>query len=139
VHHGVLGDGVGKFLGLGCVRQFAVQQQVAGFQEVAVLRQLLDRVATILQLALLAIDEIFKRLHRRLLRPLKFRAKIIRKNFIAQRFSSKLSTPLLASLLIAANSFSTSKKLSPNFPINLVALSKTPTRFAGDAGSSSTK
>jgi hypothetical protein len=38
------------------VRQFAVQQQVAGFQEVAVLGQLLDRVAAVQQLALVAVD-----------------------------------------------------------------------------------
>ncbi len=39
-----------------CVRQFAVQQQVAGVQEVAVLGQLLDRVAAVQQLALVAVD-----------------------------------------------------------------------------------
>ncbi len=50
---------------LGVVGQLAVQQQVAGFQEVAVGGQLLDGVATVQQLALVAIDVGDGRLARR--------------------------------------------------------------------------
>ena len=56
VDHGVLGHQlfeVGLFLLVG---QLPVQQQVAGFQEVAVLGQLFDGVAAVQQLALVAID-----------------------------------------------------------------------------------
>ena len=38
------------------VRQLAVQQQVAGLEEVALRRELLDRVAAVQQLALVAVD-----------------------------------------------------------------------------------
>jgi len=56
VHHRVLGDTVGEVGLLRGVRQFTVQQQVAGFQEVAVHSQLLDGVAAVQQFALVAID-----------------------------------------------------------------------------------
>ena len=39
------------------VRQFAVQQQIADFQEVGMLGQLVDRIAAIEQNALVAVDE----------------------------------------------------------------------------------
>ena len=42
------------FLGFGW--QFAVQQEIAGFQEVAVLGQLLDRIAAVEQDAFVAVD-----------------------------------------------------------------------------------
>jgi hypothetical protein len=41
---------------LGRGRQLAVEQQIAGFQEVAVFGQLLDRIATIEQNAFVAVD-----------------------------------------------------------------------------------
>ena len=56
VHHRVMGhhaDEIGLLLR---VRQFAVQQQVAHLEEIAVLRQLLDRVAAVQQHALVAVD-----------------------------------------------------------------------------------
>ena len=56
VHHGVVGDVLVEFLALRGGRQLAVIEQVAGFQEVAVLGQLLDRVATVEQHALVAVD-----------------------------------------------------------------------------------
>ncbi|MNR36885.1 hypothetical protein D3C85_1548600 [compost metagenome] len=46
-------DEVGLF---GFVRQFTVQQQVTGFEVVAVLCELLDGVAAVQQLALVAVD-----------------------------------------------------------------------------------
>jgi len=51
VNHAVVEIGL---LRLG--RQIAVQQQIAGFEEVAMLRQLLDRIAPVLQDAGIAID-----------------------------------------------------------------------------------
>ncbi len=56
VHHGVAGDAVVEVGLLRRRRQFAVEQQVAGLQEVAVLGQLLDRIAAIEQDALVAVD-----------------------------------------------------------------------------------
>jgi hypothetical protein len=56
VDHGVVGHELGEvglLLGIG---QLAVQQQVAGVQEVAVGGQLLDGVAAVQQLALVAVD-----------------------------------------------------------------------------------
>ncbi len=50
VHHGVLRHQVGELALFRGVRQFAVQQQVAGFQEVTVGGQLLDGVAAVQQL-----------------------------------------------------------------------------------------
>ncbi len=45
VHHRVVRDAVVEVLLLRSGRQFAVEQQVADFQEVAVLGKLLDRIA----------------------------------------------------------------------------------------------
>ena len=56
VHHGVARDAVVEVGLLRRRRQFAVEQQVAGLQEVAVLGQLLDRIAAIEQDALVAVD-----------------------------------------------------------------------------------
>ena len=56
VDHGVVGHAAGEVGLLGCVGQIAVQQQVAGFQEVAVFGQLLNGVAAVQQLALVTID-----------------------------------------------------------------------------------
>ena len=56
VHHRVPGDGVVEVGFLRRRRQFAVEQQVAGLQEVAVLGELLDRIAAIEQDALVAVD-----------------------------------------------------------------------------------
>ena len=56
VHHGVVGDGVDEIVFLVRGRQLAVEQQVADFQEIALLGQLLDRIAAIEQDALVAVD-----------------------------------------------------------------------------------
>ena len=56
VDHGVLGHTVLEVGLLLFVGQLAVQQQVAGFEEVAILGQLLDGIAAVQQLALVAID-----------------------------------------------------------------------------------
>ena len=55
--HRVIGDAMVE-IGLlrGC-RQLAVEKQVAGLEEVAVLRELLDRIAAIEENALVAVDE----------------------------------------------------------------------------------
>ncbi len=56
VHHGVHGDLVGPRLQLVGGGQLAEQQQVGGLEEVALLGQLLDRVAPVHQDALVAVD-----------------------------------------------------------------------------------
>ena len=56
VHHRVAGDGVVEVGLLLRRRQFAVEQQVAGLQEVAVLGELIDRIAAVEQDAQVAID-----------------------------------------------------------------------------------
>ena len=56
VHHGVARDAVVEIGLLGGGRQLAVEQQVAGLEEVAVLGELLDRVAAVEQHALVAVD-----------------------------------------------------------------------------------
>jgi len=56
VNDGVVLDGVDELGFLLGGRQFAVQQQIAGFEVVGFFRQLLDRVATMQQDALVAID-----------------------------------------------------------------------------------
>jgi hypothetical protein len=56
MHHGVARDAVVEVGLLARRRQFAVQQQIASFEEVAVLGQLLDRVAAIQQDAFVAVD-----------------------------------------------------------------------------------
>ena len=57
VHHRVVGDALVEFGFLRRRRQFAVEQQVAGLEEVAVLGQLLDRIAAIEQDAFVAVDD----------------------------------------------------------------------------------
>ena len=56
VDHRVVGHELGEVGLLLRVRQLTVQQQVAGFEEVAVGRELLDRVAAVQQFALVAVD-----------------------------------------------------------------------------------
>ena len=56
VHHGVARDAVVEVGLLRGGRQLAIEQQVAGLQEIAVLGELLDRVAAIEQDALVAVD-----------------------------------------------------------------------------------
>ena len=56
VHHRVVGHAMVEVGLLRRGRQFAVEQQVAGLEEVAVLGELLDRVAAIEQDALVAVD-----------------------------------------------------------------------------------
>ena len=56
VHHGVMRHYLDEIRLLRPVRELAVQQQVAGFEEVAMPRDLFDRVAAIHQFALVAVD-----------------------------------------------------------------------------------
>ena len=56
VHHRVAGDAVVEIGLLRSGRQFAVEQQVAGFEEIAVLGELIDRIAAIEQHACVAVD-----------------------------------------------------------------------------------
>ncbi len=55
MQHGMVGYGVLKFAALCLVRQFAVEQQVAGLEKVAVFGQLVDRITTIEQGTFVAI------------------------------------------------------------------------------------
>ncbi len=57
MHHRVLGDAVLEVRKLRRRRQLAVEQQVAGLEEGAVLGELVDRIAAIEQDALVAVDE----------------------------------------------------------------------------------
>ena len=56
VHHRVEGDTIVEVGLLRGGRKFAVEQEIAGLQEIAVLGQLLDRIAAIKQDALVAVD-----------------------------------------------------------------------------------
>ncbi len=56
MHHGVMRDAIVEVLLLCSRRQFAVEQQVADFEEVAVFGQLFDRIAAMQQDALVAVD-----------------------------------------------------------------------------------
>ena len=56
VQHGVIGDRGLELLALGDIGQIAVEQEVAGLQEVAVLGELLDGISAIEQNALVAVD-----------------------------------------------------------------------------------
>ena len=56
VNHGVMDHALVEIFLLRLGRQFAVQQQVAGFEEVAFFRQLLDRIAAVFQNAGVAVD-----------------------------------------------------------------------------------
>jgi hypothetical protein len=51
-----MGNAAVEILFLRLVRQFPVEQQVAGFQEVAVLGELFDRVAAVFENAGIAVD-----------------------------------------------------------------------------------
>ncbi len=57
VNHGVVLDGADEFLFLLGSGQFAVEQQVAGFQVVGLLGELFDRVAAVQQYTFIAVDE----------------------------------------------------------------------------------
>ena len=56
MHHSVALDGGVELLALSVVRQFAVQQQVAQFQVVGLLRELVDGVAAVQQHPSVAVD-----------------------------------------------------------------------------------
>jgi len=56
MHHGVLRHQLFEFLELGCRRQFTVKQQVADFEIVRLVSQLLDGVAPIEKFALVAVN-----------------------------------------------------------------------------------
>ena len=56
VDHRVVGDGMLECAALGLVRQFAVIEQIAGLDEVAIFGELLDGIAAMQQNALIAID-----------------------------------------------------------------------------------
>ena len=56
MHHGVARDAVVEVGFLRWRRQFAIEQQVTGLEEVAVLGELLDRIAAIEQDAFIAVD-----------------------------------------------------------------------------------
>ena len=57
VDHGVAGDRAVEIRLLRRGRQLAIEQEIAGLQEVAVLGELLDRIAAIEQNAFVAVDE----------------------------------------------------------------------------------
>jgi hypothetical protein len=57
VQHRVVGDAAFEILQLRGGRQFAVEQQVADLEEMRFLGQLVDRVAAMQKLALVAVDE----------------------------------------------------------------------------------
>ena len=57
VHHRVLLDDRNELALLIGIRQIAVFQQIGDIQEVAVLRQLFDRITTIQEFALVAVNE----------------------------------------------------------------------------------
>ena len=56
VHHRVMDHAIDEVGLLLRGRQFAVEQQITGFEKVAVLRQVIDRIAAIEQNALVAVD-----------------------------------------------------------------------------------
>ncbi len=56
VDHGVMDHALVEVFLLRLGRQLAVEQQVAGFEEVAVFRQLLDRIAAVFENAGVAVD-----------------------------------------------------------------------------------
>ena len=56
VHHRVVGHPIVEIRLLRGGRQFAIEQQVAGFQKIAMLGDLLDRIAAIKQDAFVAVD-----------------------------------------------------------------------------------
>ena len=56
VHHSVVLDGADERFFLLCIWQLTVQQQVAGFQVIGLLSQLIDWVATVQQYTGAAVD-----------------------------------------------------------------------------------
>ena len=56
VHHRVMGHAIDEVDFLGGCRKLAVEEQIAGLQKIAVLRQILDRIAAIEENALVAVD-----------------------------------------------------------------------------------
>ena len=56
MHHRVARDAVVEVRLLGGGGQFAIEQQIAGLEEIAVFGELLDRIAAIEQHALVAVD-----------------------------------------------------------------------------------
>ena len=56
VHHGVMHDAIDEIGLLRRGRQLAVEQEIAGLEEVAVLGEIGDRIAAIEQHALVAVD-----------------------------------------------------------------------------------
>ena len=56
MHHGVVRYRRNELSLLRWIWQLTMQQQITGFQEIAIHRKLFDRVAAIKQLALIAID-----------------------------------------------------------------------------------
>jgi uncharacterized membrane protein len=57
VHHGVVLDGAFKFGLLAGIWQLTVLEQIGDFKKIAVLGELLNRIAAIQQFALVAINE----------------------------------------------------------------------------------
>ena len=57
VNHGVVLDGAVELLLLFCGGQFALEQQITGFKEIRLFRQLLNRVAPMQENAFVAINE----------------------------------------------------------------------------------
>ena len=56
MHHRVARDAVVEIGSLRSGRQFAVEQEIAGFEKIALLGELFDRIAAIEQNALVAVD-----------------------------------------------------------------------------------
>ncbi len=57
MHHGVARDAIVEIRLLRAGRQFAIEQKIAGLQKIAVLGELLNRIAAIEQNALVAVDK----------------------------------------------------------------------------------
>ena len=57
MHHRVAGDAIVELGLLRCGRQFAVEKQVAGLEEIAVLGELVDWIAPVEEHALIAVDK----------------------------------------------------------------------------------
>ena len=56
VHHRVASDPIVELGLLRCRRQFAVQEQIAGLEEIAVLSELVDRITPVEEHALVAVN-----------------------------------------------------------------------------------
>ena len=57
MHHGVVQHAVNELLFLRRVGQFALQQQIAGLEKIAIGGELLDRITAVQQFALVAINK----------------------------------------------------------------------------------